>query len=113
MSEPLLAIRKSRVGNALIVALSGEIDMASAPELDQALELVDRGADPVVVDLSDVGFLDSSALNVLVRCHRRMHERRIRFCVVSPDDHPLRRVFEITHLAEPLNVVSSVDAALA
>jgi anti-sigma B factor antagonist len=67
----------------------------------------------VVVDLTEVTFLDSSALNTLVHCQRKLAEREIGLRVVSPADRVVRRVFEITRLIGPLNVVESLDDARA
>ena len=67
----------------------------------------------VVVDLTGVTFLDSSALNALVHGQRGLAAREIAFRVVSPADQVVRRVFEITQLAGPLSVVDSLDDALA
>ena len=66
----------------------------------------------VVVNLSEVSFLDSSALNVLVHCRRRLDERNVVLRVVGPADRFVRRVFEITHLSESLGVVGSLEEAL-
>jgi anti-anti-sigma factor len=55
-------------GDAVVVAICGEVDIATAPELAECL-LIQRHRD-VIVDLSGVGFLDSSGLNVLVQARR-------------------------------------------
>ena len=89
------------------------IDMASSPQLGEAIEATADSTRRVVVDLSDVSFLDSSALNALVHSQRTLASRDVVLRVVSPTAHPVRRVFEITHLTESLNVVDSLDAALA
>jgi len=95
------------------VAIVGEIDMANAPEVKRAIEASRDGTERVVVDLSEVTFLDSSALNALVHSQRDLAELEIAFRVVSPADQAVRKVFDITHLTEPLSVVESIDVALA
>ncbi len=84
-----------------VLRASGEIDVATSPELRRELhQLVDRkGA--IVVDLHDVTFIDSSGLGVLVGTLKRMRER-------DPDEalvleglqDPVRKVFDITGLTE-------------
>ena len=106
-------VRSSRRGEVTILEVAGEIDMSTAPELANAIGSVTRGASLVVVNLSEVVFLDSSALNALVRSQRELAERNISIRVVSPTDRAVRRVFEITHLTESLSVVDSLDEALA
>jgi anti-sigma B factor antagonist len=96
------------------VAVTGEIDMATAPELAQAIDAGVHGSvQRVVVDLSNATFLDSSALNALVHAQRTLAERETTFTVVSPSDETVRRVFEITQLTGPLGLVDSLGDALA
>jgi anti-anti-sigma factor len=113
VTDPPFEVRTSRVGGATIVTIVGEIDMANAPEVKGAIDATRDGAERVVVDLSAVTFLDSSALNALVYGQRDLAEHEISFRVVSPADQSVRKVFEITHLTEPLSVVDSLDDALA
>jgi anti-sigma B factor antagonist len=113
VTDPPFEVRTSRVGVAAIVTIVGEIDMANAPEVKGAIDASRDGAERVVVDLSAVTFLDSSALNALVHSQRDLAEHEISFRVVSPADQSVRKVFEITHLTEPLSVVGSLDDALA
>jgi anti-sigma B factor antagonist len=109
---PPLELRSSHVSGVLVVEAEGEVDMATAPQLAAAVGVRD-GATRVVVDLSAVSFLDSSALNSLVHARRELAEQGISFRVVSPKDHAVRQVFEITQLTQELGVVDSLDAALA
>jgi anti-anti-sigma factor len=115
VTEPAFELRSSQVAGTLIVEVVGEVDMATAPELAEALgvEAVHDSVRRVIVDLSSVSFLDSSALNALVHGQRALAEREIAFRVVSPADQAVRRVFEITQLAVPLHVVDSLDDAQA
>ena len=112
-AEKPLEILLSHVGESVIVAVGGEIDMATAPEVAQAIGSVGDNVRLVVVDLSDVTFLDSSALNMLLHCQRDLAERELGFCIVSPADRAVRRVFEITRLTGPLNVVDSLGDVIA
>lgn len=113
--EPFQVLSSSR-DDSVIVEVRGEIDLATAPELMRGVEAgLDAGPVGVrrlVIDLSDVGFLDSSGLNALVRLRRLLDGRGIAFRLVSPADRAVRHVFEITELTEPLHVVDSIDHAL-
>ena len=110
---PTFEIRSSHAADALVVEVTGEIDMASAPRLVQAIEGTADTTRRVIVDLSEVTFLDSSALNALVRCQRDLATRDVSLRLVSPADRLVRRVFEITQLTGTLGVVDSVDDALS
>ena len=113
MSDTPFQLRSSRVGDAVVLAIVGEIDMATAPEVERAIDRGHDGTRRVVIDLTEVTFLDSSALNALVHSQRNLAEHDIAFRIVSPSDHAVRNVFDITHLTGPLSVVDSIDDALA
>jgi anti-anti-sigma factor len=91
----------------LVLEVLGDVDMATAPELEASIISVDDSVRRVIVDLTEVTFLDSSALNALVRSQRELAQRDVVFRVVSPADQAIRRVFEITQLTGPLGVVDS------
>ena len=113
VSDTPFELRSSRVGDAVILTIVGEIDMETAPEVARAIDGGHDGAQRVVVDLTEVTFLDSSALNALVHSQRDLAEHDIAFRIVSPSDHAVRNVFDITHLTRPLSVVESLGDALA
>jgi anti-sigma B factor antagonist len=113
MSTSAFDVRSSHASDVLIVEAVGEIDMATAPRLAEAIDGTTDTTRRVIVNLADVTFLDSSALNTLVRCRRELGERDIVFRVVVPSERVVRRVFEIAHLANELNLVDSLVQALA
>ena len=82
-----------------IIALSGEHDLSTAPELRARLHDLAE-ADAVIIDLDQTTFVDSSILGVLVGGLRRARERDVPFAVVLGDQaHPaIRRIFELTGL---------------
>lgn len=111
---PPLELLSSYADGVLLIEASGEIDMATAPELSSAIDSAHIETKSVVVDLANVEFLDSSALNALVHSRRELATRGIGFHIVSPADRAVRRVFEITHLTDELGVVGSrADTPLA
>jgi anti-anti-sigma factor len=112
VSDTPFQLRSSRVDDAVVLSIVGEIDMATAPEVARAIDGGHEGIERVVVDLSEVTFLDSSALNALVHSQRSLAENDIGFRIVSPSDQAVRNVFDITHLTGPLSVVDSLDDAL-
>lgn len=101
-------------GGAHVVSGRGEIDVYSAPELRDALnEAVSRGPNPVVVNLSDVTFMESRGLHLLLNAQRRLTRQRRDLAVVCPPDGPVRRVFELTRLDTTFSLHESLDAAIA
>ena len=87
--------RCSALPDGHLIVVSGEVDMATAPSLAEALDQFVSGT--VTVDLSDVTFIDSTGLKALVAAHRRIERRRSRLIVrgVAPI---VRRLFEIAGL---------------
>ena len=63
----------SRTNGTAVVSVRGEVDVYTAPHLwDEIDRAIAESADRVVIDLSDVTFIDSSGLSVLVRAHKRL-----------------------------------------
>jgi anti-sigma B factor antagonist len=98
-----------------LVSLGGELDAHDAPRLRetfaQALERAPGGA-PVVLDLAQVSFLDSTALGSIVGLLRRVREAGGDLRVVLPSG-PALRIFEITGLDAVLTTYPTRAAALA
>ncbi len=93
MTAPGFEVR----GNVLIARLHGELDMRVADEMRAALEtaLDQSGATHIVFDLSDVSFIDSSGLGVILGRYRRISDRggKMAFVGVEP---AVRRVLELS-----------------
>ena len=103
-----LNVSSEESGGWLIVSPSGEIDIATADELDDALA---QNRD-TVLDLSEVSFMDSTGLRTLVSVHNRLGEAGARFRIVVPSG-PVRRIIEITGLSGALDLVGTRAAALS
>jgi anti-sigma B factor antagonist len=84
-----------------VLRVVGEVDVASSPTLRARIaELLDDGADRIVLDLGDMSFIDSSGLGVLVGALKRVRELDRKDLVLRGLQGPPRRVFEITGLTE-------------
>jgi stage II sporulation protein AA (anti-sigma F factor antagonist) len=99
-------------GSAL-VHLPAEVDLASASDVrDDMLAALNRDGVHLVVDASDVTFMDSSGVNALVRARERATRLGGSLHVVTRSP-AVRRVLQITGLEERLGVVGSIEAAHA
>ncbi len=106
-ADPTLEIRTDlRDGDHTVVAVRGEIDLATAPELERRLDEARGRGLPVIVDLSDVGFMDSSGFRIL---HRTADA--IAVILVVPPNGPLRRVVGLAGLGEIMPVCDDVAGA--
>lgn len=97
--------------SAAVIHVAGEIDLSNAPEL-QTLLLDAIGEDPrIVVDLTDVSFLDACGLGVLVSAKRRA-ERAGGLMYLTCVHGACKRVIEVCKLDEWFQIYPSVAAAL-
>jgi anti-anti-sigma factor len=92
-----------------VVRVRGEADLATAPELEEALSRAPAAA-PVVVDLAECDFLDSSAIRVLLAGVRRTHEEGAEAALVASSPG-IRRVLEIVGLEEHVPIHADAEAA--
>ena len=96
-----------------VVAASGEIDVAAAPELrEQLVSLIVGGANRLVVDMEEVDFIDSTGLGVLVGAVRRARGADGDVRLVCTNSRILK-VFGVTGLDEVFVIATSVDEAVA
>jgi anti-sigma B factor antagonist len=99
------------VGEACVVKLGGELDLYNAPQVRDALsQACDDSPGRVVVDLSEVEFIDSTALGVLIEARTKIHNRRA-FLLAAPALET-RRALEISGLDRHFTVHDSVSEAL-
>lgn len=102
-------------GGIQAIAVRGELDLSTAPDLERPLEeVLERGAGPVLVDLSECEFIDSTGIALIVRARQRLEsgesERTLAVC--SYNDQ-VRRVLDITGLDVSIPVHRTRDEALA
>jgi anti-anti-sigma factor len=91
-----LRIENRREGDAAVIALNGELDLASAPDLER--ELRDAEAESparVVIDLKGLAFMDSTGLQALLRARERASNAPYEL-VLRRGSHQVQRVFELT-----------------
>ena len=92
-----------------VVLIRGELDLATAPDLEAALtERLDAGQD-VVVDLRELEFMDSTGLRVLVSAHARVEDGAQSFLIVRPrPDAPIAKILAIAGVESVLELIDDV-----
>jgi anti-sigma B factor antagonist len=101
-----------RQGEAVVVRLRGELDLYNAHQVREALlRECESGPERIVVDLSDVVFIDSTALGVLIEARTKMANRRA-FLLAAPAIET-RRALEISGLDRHFGLHDTLDDALA
>jgi anti-sigma B factor antagonist len=95
-----------------VIALTGEIDLYTAPEFKQQLiDVIDQGAQHVVVDLTETTFIDSTTLGVLVGGVKRLRPSDGQLSIVCSDRN-ITKIFEITGLNRVFTIHSDRAEAL-
>ncbi|GAB2998776.1 STAS domain-containing protein [Amycolatopsis acidiphila] len=110
--DTLEFVIRTAAPGAVVLEVAGEVDMVTAPQLADALEVqLGRDVRVVVVELARVSFLGSSGLAVLVNAFRSLDPGKA-MLIVAPY-RAAYRAFALTGLADQLPLYRSFDAALA
>jgi anti-sigma B factor antagonist len=105
------SVSQQTIGTTPVVSVRGEIDVYSAPALKEALSALLDGPTAVVVDLTEVGFLDSTGLGALVAARTTASDAGGRLPVVCDRDRILK-LFRITGLDGVFEIFPTVEAAV-
>jgi anti-anti-sigma factor len=101
-------------GGVRVVEIRGELDLATAPELEGPLEEAVRAAEPLLIDLSGCEFIDSTGIAMIVRAWQQLADGNgegNRVVICSANDQ-VRRVLEITGLELSIPIHGSREDAL-
>jgi anti-sigma B factor antagonist len=100
-------------GGLPLVSVSGELDLASVDELRTALATAAAASSSsVVVDVSDVSFIDSTALAALLRSNDELSSDGVQMVMACPPG-PVRRLLTMTSLDDRLTLAPDRPGALA
>jgi anti-anti-sigma factor len=101
-------------GEVVVARVSGELDLAGAPGMgDRIHDSVPTSAQALVVDFSELDFIDSSGIAMLFGLARRLGSRRQEVRVVARDGRPVARVLKIVEFDRAARVYETLDDALA
>jgi len=96
-----------------IIDVVGEVDLYTAPRLEEGLRQAATGSRPLLaVNLTRVSYLDSTALRVLTESHREVQSRQGAIVVIA-SQATIQKIFRITGLGTVLPVVSTEREAVA
>jgi anti-sigma B factor antagonist len=110
MTEQSFDLAEDRTGEMPVIAITGEVDLATAPLLRERLDAhLDGGASSIIVDLRGTTFLDSTGLGVLVNVLKRCREAGGELHLVISEPRILK-LFAITGLQETFPISPSLDA---
>ena len=104
-----LTIDVARQDDVTIVSLGGEIDLATQGELRTVLnDLVVAGDVHLILDLTDVSFIDSTGIGALIGTRRRVHAFQGSLTLVCPHESILK-IFTITGLEKVFDIRPTLD----
>ncbi|SOD72516.1 stage II sporulation protein AA (anti-sigma F factor antagonist) [Jatrophihabitans sp. GAS493] len=97
-----------------VLSIAGELDAAASPAIGEQVQrlLDERSAGTIVIDLSDVSFLDSSALTMLIQARNRATADSIPLAVVLDDNDRVEKLIKITGLSGVFDLYPNVADAL-
>jgi anti-sigma B factor antagonist len=108
---PRLKTRATTIGGANAIALTGELDIETAPQLGEEVELaVWSTVGAFVLDLTGVGFLDSSGLHALLRARAYLAREDRPLVLICPAG-PARRVLDLASVLDTFVVYATAEAA--
>jgi anti-sigma B factor antagonist len=93
---------------ATVIAVSGELDLASSPALQEELDRVSPDSELLIIDLRELDFMDSTGLSVLVRAHQRAEEQGRRLAMVKGPQQ-VQRLLSLTGVADRLTLVDTPE----
>ena len=110
-SALIFALRIPPGSTTLVVTVKGELDLTNARELRRAMAPA-SDVRRVVVDLTNLDYLDSSGLNALVVAKKDLDELAIPISVVATPGGNVGRLFNLARIGEMLTLVDSLEEAL-
>lgn len=110
----LVGLAIDRRGDVVVARVTGELDLAGAPATGESMaESVATSARGLVVDFSQLEFIDSSGVAMLFTLARRLGGSRQQLRVVAPSGSPVARVLSIVEFSRAAPIHEDVDEAVA
>jgi anti-anti-sigma factor len=108
-----MKLRSELRGQTFVAWLSGELDLASTVGLTAELSaLIPNTALGVVLDLSDLTYLDSAGVGMIFSLSRRLRARQQSLSIAVPETARIRRVLTVAGVATTAQVFPDLDSAL-
>jgi anti-anti-sigma factor len=112
--DELIKLEVDQRGDVVVARVSGELDVSGAPALgDEIADAVPTFAEGLVVDFTELEFIDSSGIAMLFGLARKLASRRQEMRVVAPSGEPVARVLDLVDFERAAPIHSDVDAAVA
>jgi anti-sigma B factor antagonist len=114
VKENLIGVEIEERGDVVVAVLTGELDIAVAEQTGRKIGAsVPSSARGVVVDMTELEFMDSSGVSMLFGLARQVGSHRQELRVVAPAGRPVARVLQIVEFERAAPVHADVDSAVA
>jgi anti-sigma B factor antagonist len=111
-SGDLASVTATEHGAVLVLAISGEVDISNIDSIANAIYALPNTEEGLLIDLSDVSYLDSSAVSLLHDLAMRLRSRAQRMIVVSPPQSPPRRILDLTALHVNAQIADTLERGI-
>jgi anti-sigma B factor antagonist len=111
---PLAKVEPLDSGAVAVVRVSGELDLENVDEIHEALlELVPNSANGLVADLSNLTYVDSAGVRLLVEISEELTRNRQQLALVVPQQATINRIFSLIKLNMLVPIHETIAAATA
>ena len=101
-------------GESLLASVDGELDLSNVPSITRELAgSVPNAALRLVLDLTDVSYLDSAGIGMLYALGRQLRDRQQQFLLVVPSNAPIRRVLDVASVSSIAEIYDDQAGALS
>ena len=111
MQSPF-SVKTGQRDGAAVITVEGEFDLAGVPEFDRARNQALRWKSPIVVDLTDCEFIDSTGIGCLIEGFRAAAQAGLPYALVG-SGLQVKRVLELVGISDHVPSFDSLGAALA
>jgi len=101
-------ITQKKSDGQVIVHMEGRFDFDARKTFKDAMEQAIKDEMPVVLDLEQVSFVDSSALGLLVISHQNLKSKKIPLCLVNPQTY-VRQVLDLANIGKMIPIYLTFD----
>jgi anti-anti-sigma factor len=106
--EGRMNVTQEKKMEAVILRMDGRFDFGARKAFKDAMDQAIKEGRPIVLDLGQVSFVDSSALGLLVISHQNLKNRKIPFCLVNPQTY-VRQVLDLANVAKMIPIYQTFD----
>ena len=98
-----MEIKSTNNGNEYVVAIKGQLDTLTAPQLSEALIPIYESAQKLTLDFKDLTYISSAGLRICINSYQILNSKGGRFVIINTND-AIRQIFKLTKLDEILDV---------